>query len=185
MRGDRKLACVDYDPTKIYALVASHGSIHMLFSVAASELSYLEGEDTSNASLYGDLDGPIVMEQSIDSIQLPVMPRYSCKLIKSIYRSIQAGEMRGSLSDESLRSWGFILSKFDERISSFQEGIDLLNIEVVFDDLAFALNSIELMIGLIQKLSAHFDVMLFGALTPFVGWNILQSQHEIKINQNR
>ena len=43
VRGDRQMAYVDYDPTNIYAPVASHDSIRMLLALAVSENLYLEG----------------------------------------------------------------------------------------------------------------------------------------------
>ncbi len=65
----------------------------MLLAIEASEESYLEGADTSNAFLYGNLDVPIIMEQPTDSSQLTAMPGYACKLIKSLYGAKQAGEI--------------------------------------------------------------------------------------------
>ncbi len=34
-----------------------------------------------------------------------------------------------------------------------------------------------------RKLSANFDVKLFGQLTSFMGWNVSRSEKGIKINQ--
>ncbi len=67
VRGNRQLAYVDYDTSNIYAPVASHDSIRMLFALVASEESYLEGADLSNTYLYGDHNSPILMEQPTNS----------------------------------------------------------------------------------------------------------------------
>jgi len=93
LRGDRQLAYVDYDPTNIYAPVASHDSIRMLIALAAGEDAYLEGADVSNAYLYGDLKVPIIMAQPTNSSQTPDKPGYACKLLKSIYGAKQAGQI--------------------------------------------------------------------------------------------
>ncbi len=62
VRGDCPLFYVDYDTSNIYAPASPHDSIHMLFALAASDESYLEGAYVSNAYLYEDLDFPIIME---------------------------------------------------------------------------------------------------------------------------
>ncbi len=74
VRGDRQLAYVDHVPSSINAPVASHDSIRKLIALAASEASYLEGVDVSNAYIFRELDVPIIMEQTTDSSQEVVKP---------------------------------------------------------------------------------------------------------------
>jgi len=183
LRGDQQLAYVDYDPTNIYAPVASHDSIRMLLALAAAEDSYLEGADVSNAYLYGDLTIPIIMQQPTDSSQKLAKPGYACKLLKSIYGAKQAGEIWGSLLDKSLKKWGFKVSRYDHRIYLYRQGAEYVTIAIVVDDLAFASNSTRLMNQLKENLASNFDVKLFGKLTSFVGWNISNQQNGIKIDQ--
>ena len=116
MRGDRQLAYVDYDPTNFFASVASHDSIRILLSIAASENIVLREVDVSNSYLYGDMDFPIIMQQPTESSQREAKPGYACKLKKSIYGTKQAGEIWGSLLEKSLTNWGFKPSKFDRSI---------------------------------------------------------------------
>ncbi len=94
----------------------------MLVSLAASEESYLEGSDVSNAYLHGDLDVPVIMELPTHYNQESAEPRYACKLIKSIYGAKHTREIWGSLLDKSLRNWGFNVSKYDGRFYFFQNG---------------------------------------------------------------
>ena len=96
------------------------------------------------------------------------MPRYACNFIKSIYRAKQAVEIWGSLLDQSLRIWGFTVSKFEEQIYFFLETIDFITIAIVVDNLAFGSNSNKLRSPLKQNISVQFDIKLFGTLTSFV-----------------
>ncbi len=90
---DRQLAYFGYVPSNIYAPVASHNSIRILFELVASEESYLELADVRNAYFYGDLDVLIIMEQPTNSNPELVMPGHSCKLLKSIYGAKEAGKI--------------------------------------------------------------------------------------------
>lgn len=67
VRGDQQHSYVDYDPTTIYAPIASYDSIRVAFAIAAGNNLKLEGEDVSNAYSYGILDVPIIMEHPTDS----------------------------------------------------------------------------------------------------------------------
>ncbi len=103
LRGGRQQAYVDYDPTDIYAPVASHDSIQVPLAIAAAQNLTLEGADNSNAYLYGDLDISILIEQPTDSTKRHAMPGHVCKLKKSLYGTKQAGDIWGSLLDKSLK----------------------------------------------------------------------------------
>ena len=167
----------------MYAPVASHDSIRYLIAISAAENSTLEGADISNAYLYGNLDVPIIMEQPTESSQLPAMPGYVCKLVKSIYGARQAGEIWGSLLNEKFLSWGFKTSTFDNRLYFLRNADEFITLTVVVDDLAFASNSTRMMSWLKSNLKATFDVKLFGSLTSFIGWNISITSDYIKVDQ--
>lgn len=82
-----------YYPNNIYAPVASHDSIRMLLALTASQDLTIEGADVSNAYLYGDLEFPIIMDESTDSSQVPAKPGHACKFLKSKYGAKQADEI--------------------------------------------------------------------------------------------
>lgn len=67
IRGDFQNPGIDFDPSNIYAPVASHEAIRTLLAIAAANGLIVEGGDVSNAYLYGDIDVPIFMEQPTDS----------------------------------------------------------------------------------------------------------------------
>ncbi len=183
LRGDRQQAFVDYEPTNIYAPVASHDSIRMLLAIAAAQNLTLEGADISNAYLYSDLDISILMEQPTDSTKRHAMPGHTCKLNKSLYGTKQAGEIWGSLLDKSLKSLGFANSNYDDRIYLYNAGTDFVITAIVVGDLVFASNSNKLLQKLKTHLSTNYDVKLFGKLTSFIGWKISQQPDSIVVNQ--
>ncbi len=146
----------------VYAPVASHDSIRMLI---AAEGSFLGGTDVSSEYLYRDLCVPIIMEQPTDSSETHGMPGHICKLQKSLYGTKQAGEIWGSLLDNQLKKLGFNNSEYDHRIYFYTQYSDFIMIAIVVDDLAFFSNSPVLLLEFKPKLSATFDVRLFGKIT--------------------
>lgn len=85
LRGDRKLAYVDFKSTNEYASMASHDSIRMLLSMTANQELLLESPDTRNAYFYGELDKPIIMDQITNSTQRHPKPVYLRRLEKSFF----------------------------------------------------------------------------------------------------
>lgn len=107
LRGDLQESFQDYDPENVYALVAAHETIRMLFSIETGKYIILEGFDISKAYLDGYMDVRIVMEQITDySGHLAVLDHY-CILEKSLYGAKQAGGIWGTLLHEKLTNWGF------------------------------------------------------------------------------
>ena len=56
---------------------------------------------------------------------------------------------------------------------------------VVVDDMKFVSNSPSLMTTLKEKLSATFNVKLFGKLQTFIGWEVNYLANSIKVTQTR
>ena len=145
LRRDRQQAYINYDPTNVYAPVASHDSIRMLQAITAAQKLIIEGADISNAYLYRDLNVAIIMEQPTDCSKCEAMPGHLCKLNKSLYGTKQAGEIWRLLLDRSLKRHGFTNSKYDELIYFFNQRKDFIILAIVEKDLAFASNSNQLL----------------------------------------
>lgn len=111
----RQTPGIDFNPDGLYAPVASHESIRILFSITASDGLLVEGADICCAYLYGELNVPVYMEQTTNSSGLQEMPGCFCPLIRSMYGLKQAGIICCSLFTSKLISWGFIQSKIDPR----------------------------------------------------------------------
>ena len=98
-----------------------------------------------------------------------------------MYGAKQAGNIWGSVLDKRLKGFGFITSKFDEKLYIFSRNNELIIIVIVVDDLAFASNSPHLLNEFKKCLSAEFDVKLYGKLTNLIDWNISYHPNRIKI----
>lgn len=185
VRGELQTPEIDFNPTSIYAPVASHEAIRILFSVAASEDLYIEGGDVGNAYLYGDIDVPVYMEQPTDSTGLPLHPGLVVQLLKSMYGLKQAGFIWGSLLAKSLESWGFRRSSTDARVMFKSHVKDFIILIIVVDDLLFASNSKGMIETFKRKLADTFDVKLFGPVSSFLGWEVKKTVEGINITQSR
>lgn len=84
--------------------------------------------------------------------------------------------------DKEIKQWGFKNSRYDQRINFLVQGNEFIIVAIVVDDLAFSSNSPRFKKLLKLHLTASFDVKLFGSLTSFVGWNIIQRENGIKID---
>ena len=125
------------------------------------------------------------MMQPTDSSCKQERPGMICRLLKSLYGLRQAGEIWGSLFCNTLLSWGYRISNIDKRMFFLVEGPHFVILLVVVDDMKFVSNSPSLMSTLKQKLSATFDVKLFGQLRTFIGWEIQYLPGGIKVTQSR
>lgn len=183
VRGDFQAPEVDFDPTAIYAPVASHESIRLILAISAAEDLIVEGGDVDNAYLYGSLDVPIYMEQPSDSSGIVENPELVCKLLKSMYGLRQAGHIWGSLLVRTLKEWGFTESSIDDRVLIKSLRTEFIILTIVVDDLLMASNSRAMLENFKAKIASKFNVKLFGA--SFLGWEIQRSKEGIFISQHR
>ena len=183
IRGDKQQANIDFDPSNVYAPVASHEAIRILLAFAAGEGLILEGADISDAYLYGNIDVPIVMLQPTDSSGMESHPGMVCLLLKSLYGLRQAGEIWGSLLCITLLTWGFQVSNIDKRVYLLDVGTEFVIILVVVDDMTFVSNSTSLLNRIQLHLAATFDVKLFGKLQTFIGWELTYTELGIRVTQ--
>lgn len=80
--------------------------------------------------------------------------------------------------------WGFQVSKFDCRVYLLPSEFGFVIIAVFVDDISFAASERALLAQVKSKISATFDVKLYGSLRTFIGWNIIQSPTFIEIDQS-
>jgi len=185
VRGDLQDPAVDFDPSSLYAPVASHESIRLLFAIAARDNLIVEGGDVANAYLYGKIDFPVLMEQPTNSSCKEAMPGHVCELLQSMYGLRQAGKIWGSLLCQTLLGWKFTQSSVDPRVFFKVVNNEFIIVVIVVDDMNFASNSTRLLDHFKLRLKATFDVKLFGQLRTFVGWEISQRGNGIIVSQSR
>ncbi len=79
-RGDLQEENIDFNPDALYAPVASHETIPIILSFAASSDFILEVGDVANAYLYGKIDVPVYIRQPTNSSGREARPGMVCKL---------------------------------------------------------------------------------------------------------
>ena len=183
LRGDLQEAGVDFDPDALYAPVAGHESILLLFNYSAAEGLDVEGCDVDNAYVNGFIDIPVIMEQPTDSSRRLAMPGYVCLLVKSLYGARQSGRIWGNVLHEKLTKWGFQPSTVDPRLYFFRQQTGYILLCVVVDDIAFASNNTRLLTQFKEQMQASFQVKLYGRLKSFIRWSIDRSLSGIFIHQ--
>ena len=165
--------------------MATHETLRILLAFAGSHNLELEGADISNAYLYGKLDIPIIMEQPSDSSRLQRKPGHVAEVHGSMYGTKLDGKIWVSLLGTCLNSWKFTTSRYDARLYFFREGNEFVIVAIVVDAIAFASDSMHLMAWFKERLSAQFQVKLFGTLSSFTGWQISKEPDHIKDHQMR
>lgn len=106
VHGESQSSCFDHYPGDLYARVASHKAIRMMFALAAASELVVLGEGAGNSCSYGNLDAPIIPEQPIDSSGWQEYPGHFCRLSKLMYGLKQVGNIQGSLLIEIMLGWG-------------------------------------------------------------------------------
>ncbi len=111
LRVDKKIAFFDFYHDYINATVAAHESLLILIAFVKANDLVFEGADIPSCYLFCKLDIPVFMELLIDSIGIEDKPGYVCRLVRSIYGAVQAGEYgnlywatKSSLGTSSLRT---------------------------------------------------------------------------------
>lgn len=102
-----------------------------------------------------------------------------------MYGTKQTGKIWGSLLEKCLHSWKSQTSSFDARLYFFRQNEAFIIVAIVVDDISFASNSHSLMTWFKEKLSAQFDIRLFGSLSYFIGWEVSRKPKCIRATQTR
>ena len=93
LRGDLQEDNIDFDPENLYAPVAAHEPVRLLYSAAGEEDLELEGCDVPNAYLNGSIDLRIIIDQPTNLSGRQAKPGYVCLLLSSIYGARQSGRI--------------------------------------------------------------------------------------------
>ena len=186
LRGDKQRPYVDFNPTNTYAPVARHESIRLLFAMAANFNLIVEGVDVDNAYLYGDLDVPIIMEQTCDSSGKQAHPGYVCRLLRSLYGAVQSGEIWGEVLHEYLIELCFKQSSVDQRTYFFRPSSEhYMALVIVVDDMIFAANTQDLIDDFKRRTSERFKVKILGPVQSFIEWNVNRTSAGIFPDQQK
>lgn len=141
----------------------------MFLATASTQALIVEGADVDNAYFYISRDVAIIMEQPINSFQIPEMHLSYCLYHMLLYGAWQDGILRGFMIDKEIKSCGFTVSRFDQRLYFKRNGNGFIFLLLVVDDMAFPSNNQGSMHDFKQYLQQCFDVKFYGKLTNFIG----------------
>ena len=112
-------------------------------------------------------------------------PSLVCRLKKSLYGLKQAPRAWYAKIDGFLLSWNFVRCKSNPNVYLKLIYGHLLIIVLYVDDLLIKGSSKKEIVSLKDVMSHAFSMTDLGLLSQFLGLEIAQSQHGIKVNQSK
>lgn len=114
IRGDKQESYVDFNHDNLYAPVAAQKRLPALFAFAESTEDivetadiFVEGEDVTNAYIFGKLDITTVMEQPWKLHRCAYLTRYGLSLGNVAVRSMSSQTDMGKLYSQRRYEMGF------------------------------------------------------------------------------
>ncbi|KAJ1704358.1 hypothetical protein LUZ63_004137 [Rhynchospora breviuscula] len=162
--GNRQKEGVDFNET--FAPVAKMVSVRTFLAVAVAKAWEIHQMDVNNAFLHGDLNEEVYMK--LPPGFASSHPGKVCRLRKSLYGLRQTPRMWFSKLAATLEAYGFIQSKVDYSLFSYQNGGIFITILVYVDDLVIAGNNSDAIRNFKSYLSGAFSMKDLGMLKYFL-----------------
>lgn len=125
----------------------------------------------------------VIMKQPANSSRILRQPEKDCIVVKSLYGARQAGKMLGTFIHDILKSWNIQQSTQNQTLYFWKQNSSFLVLIIIVDDAAFALNDRNMIDKIKSNLTLEIRVELFGALTLFTGWLIVQTSKKTRGQQ--
>jgi hypothetical protein len=171
---------IDYHET--FSPVVKPATIRLLLTLAIQFNWELRQLDVSNAFLHGILDEEVYMEQPPGFID-PSCPDFVCHLHKSIYGLKQAPRAWFTRLAHALLNIGFLASQVDYSLFIYHHGSIHIFILVYVDDIIITGNHNATITALIAMLQLDFAMKDLGALSYFLGIQVLRDSNGIHLRQ--
>lgn len=159
-------------------------TIRIILTLAISANSKIKQLDISNAFLHGDLKVPFYMSQPpgfVDSTS----PRHVCLLHKSLYSLRQVPREWYIALSSTLLSFGFVQSRANNSLFTYNHANVRLLVLVYVDDLIVTGSSSFYIEKLIQYLKLKFAVKDLGALSFFLGVEVVHCKEGLFPSQHK
>jgi hypothetical protein len=182
VRGDQQVAGESFNETDLYAPVLKSTEARLLLAIAAEHGCPVLKTDTQQAFLYGDMGDDIVYIRPPDWWPEPIPEGYCLQLVKSVYGTKQAA-----------RRWHLPISNWMERneyhpvnsektIFMKRRGNDFIIHGLFVDDMMHVTTSDALRNEFMKKYTADFNVTGGGLMETFLGMEVVQTKHHIKLH---
>lgn len=173
---------IDYGET--FSPVIKPCTIRLVLSIAVMNHWPLRQLDVENAFLHGELDEEVYMKQPPGYVD-PNYPNHVCRLHKSLYGLKQAPRAWFSKLSGYLKQLGFTASIADNSLFVRQTSSSIIYVLVYVDDIIVTGSSSSLTDKLITDLGSAFAVKDMGALTYFLGVEVIKQGAHLILTQHK
>ena len=151
-----------------------HPTIRVILSQACSYSWPLRQLDVRNAFLHGDLQEVVYMKQPSGFVD-PTRPTHLCKLHKALYGRLKQAPRAAWFTRISsvLQEIGFTPNKSDTSLFIRRTGKGCIYLLIYVDDIIVTGSDSSGISEIIEYLSKRFDLKDLGALTFFLGLEVL------------
>ena len=171
---------IDYDET--FAPVARLEAIRLFLAYAAHKKFKVFQMDVKSAFLNGKLEEEVFVEQPpgfVDSKH----PDYVYRLDKALYGLKQAPRAWYETLAKFLLESGFTRGTIDKTLFYFNQGDDMLLVQIYVDDIIFGSTNDKLCKKFAKLMQSRYQMSMMGELSYFLGLQVKQTEDGIFINQ--
>ncbi|KAD4180455.1 hypothetical protein E3N88_29046 [Mikania micrantha] len=181
-KGFNQQAGLDYHET--FSPVVKPTTIRVVLSMAVTHGWPLCQLDVQNAFLNGDLQETIYLRQPSGFVD-PAKPNHVCLLHKSLYGLKQAPRAWFHRLSDVLYTLGFTGSKTDPSLFIYSSNGTTLYMLVYVDDIVLTGNNPAVIDTIVKHLQQHFALQDLGALSYFLGIEVLPKGSHLLLSQKK
>ncbi|KAG7559036.1 Integrase catalytic core [Arabidopsis thaliana x Arabidopsis arenosa] len=179
-QGYSQVEGIDFDET--FAPVARLESIRFLLGIACLLNIKLFQMDVKSAFLNGVIQEEVYVSQP-KGFEDPRFPNHVYKLKKALYGLKQAPRAWYERLTLFLTENGFKRGSVDKTLFIFEEGKDILIVQIYVDDIVCGSTKQQLVNDFVQSMTKEFEMSMVGAMSYFLGLQIKQTDEGIHISQ--
>ena len=172
-KGFHQQAGIDY--TETFSLVVKPTTVRLVLAIAMSFHWSLRQLDVSNAFLHGFMKEEVYMQQPLGYVDAQ-FPHHVCRLHKSLYGLKQTPRAWFDRFTSQLLHLGFMDSMADSSLFVFHSHQTIIYLLLYADDIIITGNSTSQVDHLVTALNTAFELKDLGALSYFLGIQILPTR---------
>ncbi|GJW42815.1 retrovirus-related pol polyprotein from transposon TNT 1-94 [Tanacetum coccineum] len=173
---------IDYDET--FAPVARLEAIRIFFAFATYMNFIVYQMDVKSAFLNGKLKEEVYVKQP-PGFESHEFPNHVCKSDKALYELKQAPRAWYETLSTFLTKYKFVRGKIDNTLFVYKTQTDVILVRIYVDDIIFGYTSTKLCKQFAKLMTQRYEMSMMGVLTYFLGFQIVQSERGISINQEK